>query len=447
MIALYIRKSVLEVDGFSIESQIEKTTMYCKSRGWKGIKKYIDNGKTGANMDREGLQQLLKDISKGKIEKVVVYKLDRLSRSQKDTLYLIEECFLKSNVEFISISESFDTTTPFGRAMIGILSVFAQLERENIRERTMMGRVAKAKSGNTIAAIAPLGYKLIKDELIVDEKESLIVKDIFRMFINGVSQGAIQRFVKDKYGAVDGCSHLNPILTRQTYIGKVKCGNEVYDGNHEPIIDMETWNKTQEILNGNRETYSYSGRINSLLGGLLYCEKCGCKIHSNTVRRLFKDKVYTYRRYRCDKGKHSWKQPEINQLVIDEIKKAKYNPEALFEKEEQPQNNTFVWEKEINELDKKIEKVMELYELGTLPIELLSDRISKLSNQKTIAENNLAKEQSKIKKTNSKEKFIENLKLFDNIENLSELALRQIICLLIDKISIDGDTMKIFWGY
>ena len=446
MIALYIRKSVLEVDGFSIEGQIEKTKAYCKMHDWKDYKTYVDNGKTGANMDREGLKQLLADIDKGRISKVIVYKLDRLSRSQKDTLYLIEDCFLKNNVEFISISESFDTTSPFGRAMIGILSVFAQLERENIRERTMLGKVTKAKKGTSIAPFPPLGYKMINNKLIVDEKDSLIVKDIFEMYANGISKKAIQKFIKDKYGSIDRCTHLDQILTRQTYIGKVKCGDELYDGNHEAIIDIDTWNKAQKLLDGNRETYSYSFKINSLLGGLLYCGQCNCKAYADSSKKKYKDKVYVYRRYKCEN--HAWNQRKINKIIIDEIKKVKYNPEALFEEEEgDHQDTASVWEKEIKELNKKIEKVMELYELGTIPAELLSDRISKLSNQKTIAENNLAKEQSKIKKTNSKENFIENLKLFDNIENLSEMALRQIVCLLIDKIVIDGDSIKIFWAY
>ena len=444
MIALYIRKSVLEVDGFSIEGQIEKTTMYCKSRGWKGLKKYIDNGKTGANMDREGLQQLLKDISKGKIEKVVVYKLDRLSRSQKDTLYLIEECFLKNNVEFISISESFDTTTPFGRAMIGMLSVFAQLERENIRERTMLGRTAKAKSGKPIATTAPLGYKLVNDELIVDEKEAMIVKEIFEMYINGIAKTVIQRHLKDKYGTIDRCVHLVQILSRETYIGKVKCGKEVYDGNHEAIIDKATWDKAQELLANSRKTHSYSYKVNSLLGGLLYCEQCGVKAYSDVSHNKYKDKIYISSRYRC--AKHAWKQSVLNELVINEIKKVKHNPDALFE-DEIVEDNSGVWKKEIADIEKKIEKNMELYELGTIPVDLLSGRIKQLSEKKKIAKKNLEAEQAKHNSGHNKEAFKENLKLFDNIENLSEIALRQIICLLIDKISIDGDTIKIFWGY
>lgn len=129
-VGIYIRVSTQEQanEGYSIQAQKERLISYCKAKDWHIVDIYTDGGYSGSNLDRPGIQKLIADIEK--IDMVLVYKLDRLSRSQKDTLYLIEDIFLKNNVDFVSMNESFDTSTPFGRAMIGILSVFAQLERE-----------------------------------------------------------------------------------------------------------------------------------------------------------------------------------------------------------------------------------------------------------------------------------------------------------------------------
>ena len=130
--ALYVRVSTTEQanEGYSIQAQTERLKNYAKAKDYFIIKTYTDPGFSGAKLDRPALQEMIKDIENNQIDIVLVYKLDRLSRSQKNTLFLIEDVFLKNNVDFVSMQESFDTTSAFGRAMIGILSVFAQLERD-----------------------------------------------------------------------------------------------------------------------------------------------------------------------------------------------------------------------------------------------------------------------------------------------------------------------------
>ena len=139
--AIYIRVStdLQAEEGFSIIGQTDSLIKHCSIKGWDYHIVYTDDGYTGANINRPQLQQLIRDIEKGIIERVVVYKLDRLSRSQLDTMYLVENVFLANNVDFVSLNESLDTSTPFGKAMIGVLSVFSQMERENIKLRTQMG--------------------------------------------------------------------------------------------------------------------------------------------------------------------------------------------------------------------------------------------------------------------------------------------------------------------
>ena len=147
--ALYLRVSTeAQADeGYSLAAQAEKLEAYCRMKGIGAFRRYVDGGFSGSNLTRPAVTELIEAIRGGAVERVVVYKLDRLSRSQKDTLYLIEDVFLPNGVDFVSINENIDTGSPYGRAMIGILSAFAQLERENIFLRTRMGMVERVKQG------------------------------------------------------------------------------------------------------------------------------------------------------------------------------------------------------------------------------------------------------------------------------------------------------------
>ena len=138
---LYIRVSTnfQFEEGYSVGAQTEKLEKYCNYQEIDNYDLYIDGGYSGSNLNRPEMKRLIKEIQEGKVESDVVVKVDRLSRSQKDTIYLLEDVFEANDVGFISLNENFDTTTPYGKAMVGILSVFAQYERENIRERTQMG--------------------------------------------------------------------------------------------------------------------------------------------------------------------------------------------------------------------------------------------------------------------------------------------------------------------
>lgn len=148
--ALYIRVSTdrQAEEGYSIEVQKERLTAFTKTfDGTVSFDTYIDDGYSGASLARPAMERLIEDAERRRITHVCVYKLDRLSRSQKDTLHLIEDVFLPNDVAFISVQESFNTATAFGRAVVGILSVFAQLERENIYERTRSGMQKRVEAG------------------------------------------------------------------------------------------------------------------------------------------------------------------------------------------------------------------------------------------------------------------------------------------------------------
>jgi len=273
--AIYIRVSTdhQRDEGYSIEAQKEMLEAHCVSKGLKKYEHYIDGGFTGSNIERPEMQRLIADVKQGKISHVVVYKLDRLSRSQKDTLYLIEDVFNPHGVDFVSMQESMDTSTPLGRLMLGILSAFAQLERENILERTRMGRQKRVQSGlwpgggNT-----PYGYDYDKESgLLIPNQDASTVRKMYELYLQGYSAGKIANMLGFKYDRL-----VIQILTRKSNTGYIEYNGIEYRGKWEPIISQETYDETMQYMK-DRSVKKVS-ESNHLFTGLMYCGKCGAKM-------------------------------------------------------------------------------------------------------------------------------------------------------------------------
>ena len=282
-VALYIRVSTQEQvqEGYSIDAQTERLQAYCKAKDWIVFGTYTDAGFSGSNTKRPALQRLLSDVRAGLVDCVLVYKLDRLSRSQKDTLMLIEDEFLSRDVAFVSMSENFDTSTPLGRAMVGILSVFAQLEREQIKERMAMGRAERAKNGFFHGGgCAPYGYTYSDGLLHVDPVKAEIVKEVFDLFLRRTPITTIEGHLSKKYGRTLKDATVRSILSTRTYTGVISWEGKKYEGRHEAIIDTATFEQAQRLLNDRRriaESRPEPFKPKYLLSGLLYCANCGAR--------------------------------------------------------------------------------------------------------------------------------------------------------------------------
>lgn len=273
--ALYMRVSTDAQfeDGYSIEQQTEMLVSYCKAKRIDKYELYIDPGFSGSNIERPAMQSLIQDIRDGKITHVFVYKLDRLSRSQKDTLYLIEDVFNTHNVTFSSLNENFDTSTATGKAMLGMMSVFAQLERETIRERTRMGMLGRLKEGYWPGgARTPFGYDYDDSAgTLIPNEEATRVARCFDLFIAGYSPETIAKMMGFKYD-----NTVRNILSRKTYLGEIEYNGVCYKGKHAPIISPETYQRAQEIMKQRSSHREWTSRY--LLTGLLVCGKCGAKM-------------------------------------------------------------------------------------------------------------------------------------------------------------------------
>lgn len=473
---IYVRVSTFEQarDGHSIDEQIKRLKLYCEALGWTVVMIYNDAGYSGATTDRPALKKMIKDIKQGKADVVVVYKLDRLSRSQKDTLELIEGTFLKNNTEFVSMTENFDTSSPYGRAMIGILAVFAQLEREQIKERMAMGKEARAHKGKFHGSrYVPIGYDYVDGELVTNEFEKIQIKTIFDMYASGHSPNSIAEHLKDagythKHGKWRRAT-VSEVITKKTYLGYLAHKGEWHKGTHEAFIDEDLFNKVQNLKEQKRIEFGKhnrrQGRANSYLGGYLECKHCHAK-YSRVTRYNYvqeEKKAYTY--YMCNSRSRNsaslirdkncknptWKMDNLDNLVFSEIKKLALDPNYMSEIKVLPTEDDerpAIIEQEISKLDDQISKLMDLYAIGTLPIDVLQDKINKLNEQKSKLENELDNINAENENALSHEDTLEIAKSFSVVLEKGDFnEIRTVIGTLIDKVEIDGEDITIHWNF
>ena len=254
-VAIYIRVSTLDQarEGYSLDTQEKTLRKWCYERKYDIYDLYADKGISGKDIEhRPDMNRLLNDAKTGKFNIVLFWALSRFTRSVSD-LYSTMEKFQKWNVSMISYTEAFDTSTPMGRAMIGIVGVFAQLERELTSERVVAAMRERAAQGKRTCSEI-LGYDLDgKDSFKINEKEAEYVRFCFseyllRKNLSEVAKAAKIRGFKGKRGKTTTAYSIQKILTRTQYCGYNVFHGEIYKGNFEPIIDIGTYNKTLTLL-------------------------------------------------------------------------------------------------------------------------------------------------------------------------------------------------------
>lgn len=479
LVACYTRVSTAEQvnEGFSLDEQAEKLRKYCSAMGWDVFDVYVDGGFSGATIKRPALEKLIKDVKAHRVEKVVVWKLDRLSRSQKDTLYLIEDVFLKNNCDFVSMNENFDTSTPFGKAMIGILAVFSQLEREQIKERMQMGKDAKAKLGLYHGyANVPIGYKYIDGLLIVDQNEANIVRKIFEMYSQGYSYASITNYLNDAglyphYGNPWQRKVVRHLVMSKIYIGMIPHRGQWLEGIHEPIISRELWEECENYRKKKSTEQMalnpINGQASAYLTGLIYCKHCGARYGKLTKTvHLKKTGVTHYFRYCCNsRAKRTgalikdpncknkiWKMKDLDNLIFGEIEKLAIDPQA-FEDTTEPVKESNIKAQcleQISKLEKQISKLMDLYSIGEMPLDMLQAKINDLHEQKTKLENMMLIEEQEQEKSKLLPKSVakEKIQSFGSILSEGNFKdIRAILFLLINKIELDNENVTIFWNF
>lgn len=301
--AIYTRKSSeegLEQDFNSLDAQREACEAYIKSQmheGWILIdKQYNDGGYSGGTMERPAFKELLKDIENDKIDIVVVYKVDRLTRSLMDFSKIID-VFDRHETSFVSITQQFNTTTSMGRLTLNILLSFAQFEREVTGERIRDKIAASKKKGMWMGGKVPLGYLKEDKKLVVHNEDAQKVQMLFDKYLELKSIPKLMQYLKeneiktktDKYFSKGQLYHL---FSNRVYIGKITHKDKVYDGEHKAVICDETFENVQKLLYENKvdKTCGVKSSSNSLIAGLIY-DDLGNKMtpsHSNNHGRRYR---------------------------------------------------------------------------------------------------------------------------------------------------------------
>jgi site-specific DNA recombinase len=358
--AIYTRKSTeegLDQEFNSLDAQRESAESYVKSQaheGWICLPdRYDDGGFTGGNMDRPALAQLMADIHAGKIDAVIVYKVDRLSRSLLDFAKMMET-FDRYHVSFVSVTQQFNTATSMGRLVLNVLLSFAQFEREIISERTRDKIAAARRKGKWSGGHPLLGYDVDPHgfKLVVNKPEAVRVRAIFSLYLKHrgmipvVQELERRRWVNKRWVTRKGHARggrrftktsLHRLLTNVTYTGRIKYKSEVHNGEHEAVVDRDVWDQTQALLTGNgtHENTLARQRSGAPLRGLLHCLPCGC---SMTPSFSSKNKSLRYRYYVCcNAQRRGWAAcpsksipaTQIEQFVVERVGSLFQDPLSL----------------------------------------------------------------------------------------------------------------------
>lgn len=445
-----------QLENYSIDEQEKRIHSYCRAKGWQLLRIYTDGGYSGSNTDRPALRQLLAAIPKREAGAVVVYKLDRLSRSQKDTLYLIEDRMLSYGVDFISINENFDTSSPFGRAMIGILSVFAQLEKDQIAERFAMGRIGRSRAGYYHGGpTAPRGYRYEGGRLLLDEGQAIQVREIFRLFLDGRSIHKIERIMEKTYGGTWSAAGIRGILGNSVYIGKVKFAGVEYEGRHQPIVSREDFQKVRLLLDSfEKQTGETSApkspfRANTLLSGLLLCARCGARYAGSHGDYKCYSRAKGNRRYIKDPDckNESWPVPQLDALAVSFVRRMLEDivqalPEAesrrLFAGLQEEEKSAEV---RLAQIHRQTRRLLDLYQNGAFHAPILSERIAGLEGERAALT-------CRLENLRQQERQAANIcpkNLWDHFEQSDLDAKRLLIHSMMEAIVLDGENICIRW--
>jgi len=341
--AIYGRKSIEEriaTDFGSIDAQRESCENFVKSQtslGWTALPhRYDDEGFTGANVDRPALARLLADIEAGAVDAVVVYKIDRLSRSIADFVRLMET-FDRKGVAFVSVTQQFNTSTSVGRLTLNLLTVFAQFERETISERTRDKMRAARRRGKYTGGSLLLGYDRAPEgrRLVVNEAEAARVRAIFDLYLERRSLAAVVQEVKTRGWTTKSwvtkaervvpprpmaCDYIAQLLRNPAYVGKVRIDGETFAAEHAPLVEADTFARVQALLthNGTTGGRDVRNKHHMLLTGLIRCASCDRPMMPTYTKRT--NRLYRY--YVCRRTREEgWAACVTKSVAAEELER------------------------------------------------------------------------------------------------------------------------------
>jgi len=480
--AIYTRKSTeegLEQEFNTLDAQRESGEAYIvsqKNEGWECLTEhYDDGGFSGGNMDRPALARLLADIEAGKVDCVVVYKVDRLSRSLLDFAKIME-VFDQHKVAFVSVTQQFNTSTPMGRLVLNVLLSFAQFEREIIGERIRDKIAAQRRKGKWTGGFPVLDYDVDRSggspKLVVNVDEARRVREIFELYLSLgsmlpvveelESRGWLNKQWTTKKGTSKGGGpfdrgSLYALLTNPLYIGKVKHKGDVFDGEHEAIVPADVFQKVQALLQRNGRTggVDVRNKYGALLRGLLICGNCDhTMVHNFTGRGGKRYRYYTCThaikngRKKCPSG--SLPAAEIERVVVDQIRCIADDPALRDEVLQQAREKLDAELDELATERRRVEKELAWHHAEILKLAVDGEarsattaRIADLHDHVARGETRLAELRNETAEHERERLYPEDIEAafadFDSIwESLTPREQAQLIALLVARVEFDA---------
>jgi site-specific DNA recombinase len=453
--AIYVRVSTEEQaqEGYSIRGQMDKLKSYALIKEWDIYDIYADEGISGKNIvDRPAINRMIADIKSGKVNNVLVFKVDRLTRSTKNLLELVE-LFNTHNCAFNSLTESIDTQTASGRMFLKIIGIFAEFERENIIERIKVGCERKVREGYTLACICiSYGYDRPNGQKIptINPYESEVVKEMFSMYVNQnysmnkIARELNERKIPTKKGVrMWASSTIRSILMNPTYIGKVRYATKdehryfESDGLHEPIISDELFQLAQERLkNIPHISRTKHSKEQSYFCGVMICGRCGAKITTHNYKSSKHAETYTTA-YKCRAMSSSEIEKcesycvthsKVERAFLDYIENINDITETV---DIEPVNNNVsdllkslvACEKKLENLQNRKNQVMAQYMDGVLEFDEYKSMINYFNEKSDVLENEIQRKKDEMSATTTDtevlpEDVINNIR--QNWEHLSD---------------------------
>ncbi|MDN9009858.1 recombinase family protein [Brevibacillus laterosporus] len=385
-VAIYVRVSTDEQakEGFSIPAQRERLRAFCQSQGWEIIEEYVEEGWSAKDIQRPQMQRLLKDIKKGTLDMVLVYRLDRLTRSVLD-LYLLLQIFEKHDVAFRSATEVYDTSTAMGRLFITLVAALAQWERENLAERVKFGIEQMIDQGKKPGGHSPFGYHFDKDfTCTIIEQEARVVEKIYQWYAEGFGYRSIAKQLNEMDVSpriAKRWNHISvrDILLNDMYIGVYRWGNKIVLDNHPPIISKQLFAKVKKTMEGKSGQSPRKGKFP--LTGILRCGDC--EEHNMQGFYDHRDQKTYYRCLGCNRVTHDQR---ILDPLLGEIERLITSKEYFLEKVNNQREVQVDLDKirgEIAKIQTQKEKWYDVFmdDSNPIPKETLFEKINALNNK------------------------------------------------------------------
>ena len=432
-------------EGNGLDSQRRDIQAYAGKNGMLISDWYIDDGYTGANMDRPALQRLINDCYTKKVKNVLAFKLDRLSRSMVDGIYIIEKIFIPNNVNFQCVHDSINYDSPMEQAYTQMMAVFAQLDKNTMLLRMRGGMLERIKQGYWMGGgNLPYCYTYDKEQgiLVPIEERKKQANQAIDMFIQGYSDEKVMNILGFKNELT-----VRNLLTSVVNIGKIPYKGNVYQGLHEPIFDEEKFNYAQKVREQRRKKRMYTAHEVNLLTGLCYCGVCGCAMRYQKWTHG-KHKIYC-----CSRNKDMSKLPNYNpncdntlewavnieKQVEDKILEISLNIDNI--SKEKKVDIMEVLNGKLESVNNKLKRMYNLYAEGN---DTIIETIQELEKQKSEIKEDIEEELKKnIAKTNRAETVKEIKKIADVWERIDKKGKNLVLKSIIDKIMVDKGNIEI----